>query len=56
MNQHLIALFDSIDSEVTLKELVREKREEDLHLEFKQKADSRTGGLPPVSRTVCSAF
>jgi hypothetical protein len=45
MNQHLQTLYDSIQSEATLEEFVRERREENLYLEFKQKADRRTGDL-----------
>jgi hypothetical protein len=54
MNQHLQALYDSLQSETTLQEIVRERREEDLYLEFKQKADRRTGDLMDSDRKAFS--
>ena len=54
MNQHLQALYNSIQSETALEELVRERREEDLYLEFKQKADRRTGDLMDPDRKAFS--
>jgi hypothetical protein len=39
------SIFESIKTEDDLKQWVRERKSEDLHLEFKQKADSRTGAV-----------
>lgn len=51
MVSHLERLFASFSTEVELKILVSEKREEDLYLEFKQKADRRNGILGESDRS-----
>lgn len=45
MPTQLHRLFESLTTEASLDALVQEKREEDLYLEFKQKADTRNGDL-----------
>ncbi len=42
---NLTNFYLSVDSESTLKSFVQNKTKEDLHLEFKQKQDSRNGDL-----------
>jgi len=38
-------IYDSLKTEADLAALIRDRREEDLHIEFKQKEDSRSGEL-----------
>src|SRR3989442_432609 len=47
MNPQLESFFEALKSEADVQRLVREKREEDLYLEFKEKADRRHGNLDP---------
>jgi Putative DNA-binding domain len=54
MNSHLQRLFASLSSEAELEDLIHQKREEDLHLEFKQKADRRNGDLSDKERQAFS--
>ncbi len=43
-------LYSSLVTEADLEAMVRDRREEDLHLEFKQKADRRHGELDDVDK------
>jgi hypothetical protein len=43
--------FDSLTSEVELERLIQEGREEDIHLEFKQKADARSPAIGERDRS-----
>lgn len=45
MNPQLPAFFESLRSEADLQQLVQDRREEDLYLEFKTKADPSHGNL-----------
>lgn len=54
MNSHLERLFSSLSTEAALEGLVHEGREEDLHLEFKQKSDRRNGDLSDPERRAFS--
>jgi hypothetical protein len=54
MTTHLQHLFESLSTEASLVALVQDKREEDLHLEFKQKADRRNGDLSEPERRAFS--
>lgn len=47
-------LFSSVAAELDLDAFVRDQREEDLHLEFKQKADRRHGNLDDGDRKAFS--
>lgn len=42
MSTHLDNYFTSISTEADLEAFIRDGQEENLHLEFKQKVDSRT--------------
>jgi hypothetical protein len=54
MSTPLDRLFDSISTESDLDAMVKEQREEDLHLEFKQKADRRDANLAVGDRRAFS--
>jgi hypothetical protein len=54
MPSHLQHLFESLATEAALVALVQDKREEDLHLEFKQKSDRRNGDLSDSERRAFS--
>jgi Putative DNA-binding domain len=54
MSDHLQRFFESISSEAELNAMVNEGREEDLHLEFKQKVDRRNGDLDNNDRKAFS--
>lgn len=54
MSTHLHRLFSSLSTEAEFEDLVRQKREEDLHLEFKQKDDRRDGDLSDKERKAFS--
>ena len=50
INIALNHFYDSLATESDLQALVAERREEDLHLEFKQKVDSRNGNLDLIDK------
>jgi len=54
MNQALLAFFESLKSEADLEKLVRERREEDLYLEFKEKAHRDRGDLDDADKRAYS--
>ena len=54
MPSPLHRLFASLATEANLEALVKERREEDLYLEFKQKADRRNGDLSDGDRRAFS--
>lgn len=54
MNPSLYSFFDDLESEIDVDRLVQEKREEDLYLEFKQKADRSNGDLSDKERRAFS--
>ena len=51
---HLQQLFESLSTETALEALIQDKREENLHLEFKQKSDRRNGDLTDPERRAFS--
>ncbi len=54
VNTFLDAFFADLESDANLDQFVQDQREEDLHLEFKQKADSRHGNLDDPDRRAFS--
>ena len=54
MNSHLAGFYGNLNSEANLEQLVQDRREEDLYLEFKQKVDRRDGEMADGDRSAFS--